>query len=106
MLQKFDLLRSLINRRIKLLNCVIELSHGVEALAEAIVDGRIVTVLVSLAEVLDGLVGQARLQLRRAHVKVADGVFRIYLNRALKVLDCILMITHVLIHETTLNICR
>lgn len=57
-------------------------------------------------EVLDSIARQAALKLRSAHVEKTDSVLGVNLDSFLEVRDRILVIAHILIDETALDVVR
>ena len=102
--QKLHIVLLRVNRFVEVFNGLVELAQGVVAAAESIVDGRVGAVALALREGFDGLVDQTRLQFRHTHVEMRKGVFRLNAYGCYEILNRILVIAHILVNETSLNV--
>lgn len=106
-LEEIDIVWLFVDRAVEGFDGLFEVFQGVVAAAETVGDGCVVWILKRcLFKVDDGLTDQSRLEFRCSHVEVRDGILRIDLDRRLEVLDGMLMIAHILVDETTLDVIR
>ena len=96
----------LFNRGIEVINGVIEFAQVVVAAAKTIIDcrARLLSQAIRPVKVIDSFTNQARLKLTHTKVEEWDGVIWVDLDGRFKVFDGMLVVAHVLIDETTLNI--
>ena len=106
--QKFDIFPlGLVDCFVEVRDGVVVLLKGVVAAAQPVEDTGVFGVEVELVgplEVLNGIAHLIVLQFRLSQVEPSAGVLGVQVNRLLKVLDCKRMVSHGLVHQTTLQV--